>query len=87
MSLGYKDIGFDTGYTDNHNTAVLVGDHMTVPEHDNPCCTHWVRCKIVWNAEWKAYGMISKDGKWISGMGIAGGYSVQKKLKKTLAII
>ena len=69
-----------TGYTDNGNREIYVGDHMTVPEHDNKCCQHWIRCEIKWNKEWKQYGMQAKDGRWISGMGIAGGYSVESKI-------
>lgn len=46
--------------------------------HDCNCdrCRHCEDVEIVWNQEWKAYGMLTKDGRWVSGMGIASGYSV-----------
>ena len=69
-------VGQDTGFTDNGLTPIRVGDRMTVPRHNNPCCEHWVTCTIKWNDEWQAYGMQADDGEWVSGMGIAGGYAV-----------
>jgi len=71
-----KAIGTDTGFVDNGLVPIRVGDYMTVPEHNNQCCEHWVKCEILWNEEWEAYGMRSAEGKWISGMGIAGGFRV-----------
>lgn len=72
-----RGVGEPTGFTDNNNAPIRVGDRMSI-HHDCNCdrCQHYEDVEIVWNQEWKAYGMLTKDGRWISGMGIASGYSV-----------
>ena len=74
-------IGQLTGFKDGNNVPIEVGDHMIIPSHlDSSCCDHRVRCEIKWNDEWKAYGMQTKDGEWLSGMGFAGGFFVERSL-------
>lgn len=66
-------------FTDMHVNPIREGDYMTVHEHANQCCTHRVRCEVKWNEDWKAYGLCSAEGKWISGMGIVSGYQVEPR--------
>jgi D-serine deaminase-like pyridoxal phosphate-dependent protein len=74
-----RGFGEPTGFTDNHNAPICVGDRMRI-RHDCNCalCQHYDDVEIAWNQEWKAYGMLTIGGRWISGMGIAGGYSILK---------
>ena len=70
-----KEIGEFTGFADSNLLPILVGDFMTI-NHGCNCkqCRIKIRCQILWNDEWKAYGMRDSDGHWQSGMGIASGY-------------
>jgi D-serine deaminase-like pyridoxal phosphate-dependent protein len=74
-----RGFGEPTGFTDNHNAPICVGDRMRI-RHNCNCemCQHYDDVEIAWNQEWKAYGMLTIGGRWISGMGIAGGYSILK---------
>lgn len=70
--------GEPTGFKDCHNEQIKVGDHMTIGHWCNcEYCLHSDKVQILWNDEWKAYGMRTADGKWLSGMGIAGGVAVE----------
>ena len=72
-----KPFGEQTGFTDNGNMPIKVGDFMVISHWCNcEYCRHSDRVQILWNAEWPAYGMKTADGRWISGMGIAAGYLV-----------
>jgi hypothetical protein len=70
-----RDIGEPTGFEDCFNNPIRVGDRMDI-RHDCNCdqCSIVEHCTILWNEEWSAYGMRTDDGRWVSGMGIAGGY-------------
>ena len=72
-----RGFGEPTGFIDSNNASIRVGDRMSI-RHDCNCdrCKHYEDVEIVWNQEWKAYGMLTRDGRWVSGMGIASGYSV-----------
>lgn len=74
-----RELGEPTGFTDNLNRPILVGDRMRI-HHDCNCdrCHHYEDVVIVWNQDWNAYGMLTRDGRWVSGMGIASGYSVER---------
>jgi hypothetical protein len=68
-----KPRGEWTGFLDNNCTQILVGDFMFV-EHFCNCeyCRQRDLCEVTWNPEWRAYGLRADDGRWLSGMGIAG---------------
>lgn len=73
-----RQTGEPTGFVDNLNVPIKVGDRMDVPHFCN--CEYCDRREIVtilWNDDirWKAYGMKTDDGRWISGMGMAGSFS------------
>jgi len=64
-----------TGYRDNLCSPIREGDFMIIPEHNNQCCQHFLRCRVSKNKE---HGWVLEyNGKIISGMGIASGYSVE----------
>lgn len=72
--------GEPTGTTDNMLQSLLVGDRLLrVPRHSGDCCEHRVTCTIRWNPEWQALGLQADDGEWVSGMGIAGGFTRERK--------
>lgn len=72
-----RPLGELTGFMDNGNRPIKVGNYMII-NHECNCeyCKHSDRVQILWNDQWKAYGMKTIDGRWLSGMGIAAGYPV-----------
>ena len=65
----------DTGFVDGNLTKIHVGDRIHTPEHN--CGCKWLMCTVEYNDDWKAYGLKSDDGEWISGMGIVSGLFVE----------
>jgi hypothetical protein len=73
-----RSVGEPTGFADNNLVPIRVGDRMRVGHFCNcEYCRHCDDVEVLWNEEWKAYGMRTADGRWVSGMGVAGAYSVQ----------
>jgi hypothetical protein len=73
-----REAGELTGFVDCNLVPIRVGDFMTIGHLCNcEYCDRRYRVQILWNDEWKAYGMRTDDGEWLSGMGIASGYFVE----------
>lgn len=74
-----KEIGEDTGFIDNDLTPIKVGDYMGINHFCNcEYCQKQFKCRVMWNDEWNAYGLVDDTGKWHSGMGIVGGFHLIK---------
>lgn len=71
-----RQMGEPTGFVDNLNQPIKVGDKMNVSHFCNcELCKHRDIVTILWNDKWNAYGMKTDDGRWVSGMGMAGCFS------------
>jgi len=70
--------GEPIGLNDNNNVPIKVGDHMKVM-HDCNCdyCDHIDIVEILWNEQWKVYGMKTLHGRWI-GRASLGGFLISK---------
>lgn len=73
-----RNIGEPTGFFDANGTPILVGDFMTI-SHDCNCgyCDKTFRCQVMWNTKWEAYGLMTENGSFLSGMGIVSGEVVE----------
>jgi len=72
-----KAYGEPIGGTDNNDEPIKVGDYMKI-KHGCDCnrCQHYDIVRIVWNEEWKAYGMKTYDDRWIGKASSANGFLV-----------
>ena len=44
-----------TGFKDMHLRPIYEGDEFIIPEHNNQCCNHALRCRIVWDSDYNKY--------------------------------
>ena len=62
------------------NQPIKVGDWAIIHHFCNcEFCTKEFRVQILWNEEWKGYGMRTQDGEWVSGMGMASTIQIEGK--------